>query len=82
MALSYKARRRWSLVIILVGLPLYIVAAVTLVNWADSIFGRQIVAVEFAIYVILGFLWAVPFRSVFRGVGKVDPDAPPAEPKE
>ena len=24
MALSYKARRRWSLVILLVGLPLYI----------------------------------------------------------
>ena len=82
MALSYKARRRWSLVIILVGLPLYIVAAVTLVNWADSVFGRQIGAVEFAIYVILGFLWAVPFRSVFRGVGKADPDAAPAEPKD
>ena len=30
MALSYKARRRWALVILLVGLPVYIVAAVTL----------------------------------------------------
>ncbi len=27
MALSYKARRRWSLVILLVGLPVYIVGA-------------------------------------------------------
>lgn len=75
MALSYKARRRWSLVILLVGLPLYIVAVVTLVNWADRVFGRQIIAVEFLIYVGLGFLWALPFRSVFRGVGKADPDA-------
>ena len=27
MALSYKARRRWSLVILLIGLPLYVVVA-------------------------------------------------------
>ena len=32
MALGYKARRRWSLVILLVGLPLYIVVAVSLMN--------------------------------------------------
>ncbi|NND19567.1 MAG: DUF2842 domain-containing protein, partial [Silicimonas sp.] len=32
MTLSWKARRRWSLVILLIGLPLYIVAAVTVVN--------------------------------------------------
>ena len=35
MALSYKARRRWSLVILLIGLPLYIVAAVTVVNMLE-----------------------------------------------
>jgi branched-subunit amino acid transport protein len=71
MALSYKARRRWSLVILLVGLPIYIVAAVTLVGWLD----RPSILVELLVYVVLGVLWALPFKFVFRGVGKEDPDA-------
>ena len=70
MALSYKSRRRWSLVILVIGLPLYIVAAVTVVNWFD----RPGFLVELAIYVGLGILWALPFRAVFRGIGKPDPD--------
>ena len=73
MALSYKARRRWSLVILLVGLPLYIVVAVTLVGLLD----RPPVWLELAVYVGLGFLWMLPFRFVFLGVGQSDPDAPP-----
>ena len=73
MALSYKARRRWSLVILLVGLPLYIVAAVTIVNLID----RPGILVELLVYVGLGFLWALPFRAVFRGIGKPDPNAEP-----
>lgn len=69
--LSYKARRRWSLVILVIGLPAYIVAAVTVVNMLD----RPSILVELLIYIGLGFLWAVPFRFVFRGVGQPDPDA-------
>ena len=72
MALSYKARRRWSLVILLIGLPIYIVAAVTVMNWLD----RPPLAVEVLVYVVLGVIWALPFKAVFRGVGKADPDAP------
>jgi len=71
MALSYKARRRWSLLILLVGMPLYVVAAVTVVGWLD----RPSILVELAIYVALGFVWALPFRFVFRGIGQADPDA-------
>lgn len=71
MALSYRARRRWSLVILLIGLPLYVVAAVSLVNWLD----RPGIWAELVVYVVLGFLWMVPFRFVFRGVGQPDPDA-------
>ena len=65
MALSYKARRRWALVILLIGLPVYIVAAVTLVGLID----RPSILMELAIYLGLGFAWALPFRFVFRGVG-------------
>ncbi len=75
MALSYKQRRRWSLVILLVGLPLYIV-----VTWvAVAALPRPNVLIELAIYASLGVLWAIPFRAVFRGVGKGDPDAPPED---
>ncbi len=72
MALSYKTRRRLSLLILLVGLPIYIGAAWFLV----SLFERPSVFVELAIYVALGVIWALPFRAVFRGVGQADPDAP------
>lgn len=70
MALSYKARRRWALVILLIGMPLYVVAAVNVVG----LFERPSFLVELAVYVVLGFLWALPFRFVFRGIGQEDPD--------
>ena len=68
MSLSWRARRRWSLVILLVGMPIYIVAAVTIVDRFD----RPSRLVELLVYVGLGILWALPFRSVFRGVGRPD----------
>ncbi len=71
MALSYKARKRWSLVILLVGLPAYIIACVTVINMLD----RPSLLFELLVYVVLGILWAVPFKFVFKGVGQPDPDA-------
>ncbi|AHM02555.1 hypothetical protein roselon_00092 [Roseibacterium elongatum DSM 19469] len=73
MALSYKARKRWSIFILLFGLPAYIAAAWFII----SLFERPSIWVELAVYVILGFVWAIPFKSVFLGVGQADPDAPP-----
>ena len=71
MALAYKTRRRLALLILLVGLPIYIVAAVSLVNWLD----RPSIWVEFLVYVGLGVVWIVPFKPVFKGIGQPDPDA-------
>ena len=68
--LSYKARRRLSLLILLVGLPLYIVVAVNVIE----LFDRPSILVEVIVYVSLGVLWAFPFKYVFRGVGQADPD--------
>ena len=73
MALSYKSRRRWSLIILVVGLPIYIVAAVTVVN----LLGRPNILVELLVYVVLGIAWILPFKPVFQGIGKADPDASP-----
>ena len=70
MALSYKARRRWSLVVLLVGLPLYIAAALFVV----SLFDRPPFWLELIVYVLLGFLWMLPLKAVFLGVGKPDPE--------
>jgi len=68
--LSYRARRRLSLLILLVGLPLYIVVAVNVI----ALFDRPSILVEVIVYVSLGVLWAFPFKYVFRGVGQADPD--------
>ncbi len=70
MSLTHRARRRWSLVILLVWLPAYVVVAVTVLNRM----GRPPVAVELLVYVILGVAWALPFRLVFRGVGQAAPE--------
>ncbi|MGB1154764.1 MAG: DUF2842 domain-containing protein, partial [Paracoccaceae bacterium] len=69
MALSYKARRRWSLVILLIGLPLYVVVAVGVIG----LFNRPPIWLELLIYVSLGVLWALPFKFIFRGIGQADP---------
>jgi uncharacterized protein (DUF983 family) len=75
MALSYKTRRRLSLVILIFGLPAYIALA----WWIMSLFERPSIWLELGIYTILGILWAVPLKAVFKGVGQADPDAPPRE---
>ena len=72
MALTYKTRRRLSLLILLVGMPAYIAVA----WWVMSLFERPGIWLEFAIYIVLGILWVLPFKAVFRGVGQADPDAP------
>ena len=69
MALSYKARRRWSLLILLIGLPLYIALA----WYLTSLFERPRLWVELAIYVGLGVVWAFPLKAIFKGVGQADP---------
>lgn len=72
MSLGWQARRRWALVVLLVGLPLYIAAAVSLV----ALFERPAIWVEFVIYVGLGILWALPLRAVFLGIGREDSEDP------
>ncbi|MCC5975046.1 MAG: DUF2842 domain-containing protein [Rubellimicrobium sp.] len=71
MALSYNARKKWALVVLLVGLPVYILAAL----WLVSLFERPNMLVEFGIYLGLGIIWALPFRFLFKGIGQADPDA-------
>ncbi|MFO7759518.1 MAG: DUF2842 domain-containing protein [Roseovarius sp.] len=70
MALSLKARKRWSLVVLLIGLPAYIIVAVSLVNWM----GRPPIWLELLVYIVLGFIWILPLKHIFLGVGQPDPE--------
>jgi len=65
-SLSIKLKKRLSLLILLVGLPVYIVLSITVLNLLD----RPPIILELGIYLILGILWALPFKYIFRGVGK------------
>ena len=70
MALRYKTRKRLALLILIVGVPLYIMAAVSLV----AQFERPSILLELAIYVGLGVIWAIPLKFIFKGIGQPDPD--------
>lgn len=67
--LSYRTRRILAVLVLVVGLPLYIVVAVSVVD----LFERPGIIVELLIYVALGVLWALPLRAIFSGVGRADP---------
>lgn len=75
MALAYRTRKRLAVLILLVGMPLYIVAAVTVVG----LFDRPPFWAELLVYVGLGLIWIAPLRAIFRGIGQADPDAKKAE---
>ena len=69
--MSYKLKRRLSLLILVFGLPLYIVLIVNLI----SSFDRPSFLVELLIYLLSGVVWAFPLKSVFRGVGQAEEES-------
>lgn len=69
--MKFKTRKRLALLVLLVGMPLYVVAAVTVVN----LFERPPILAELAIYVGLGVVWILPFKRLFLGIARPDPDA-------
>ncbi|MCC5993315.1 MAG: DUF2842 domain-containing protein [Rhodobacteraceae bacterium] len=72
MKLSWKARRRWALIALLVALPLYIIVAVNVI----ALFDRPSFMLELGIYVGLGIVWAIPLKPIFKGISQPDPDTP------
>jgi hypothetical protein len=75
--MKYRTRRRLSLLVLLVVMPAWIVTALALIAWWDRSYGRMPIGLEMLVYLVLGVVWILPFRRVFLGVGKADPDAPP-----
>ena len=70
MKFSYKTRRLLSLLILLVGLPIYAVLVVTIMSYFSSLPAF----IELLIYVFFGVVWVFPLRSIFKGIGQKDPD--------
>jgi hypothetical protein len=70
MNINYKNRRRISLFLLLVGLPLYVILAINII----AFFERPSILFEFVIYLSLGVIWALPFKFIFKGVGQADPE--------
>ena len=66
--MSYKLKRRLSLFILELGLPVYIILVINLI----STFDRPNFVVELLIYLLSGVVWAFPLKSVFRGVGQAE----------
>lgn len=74
MAMSYKSRRRWALLILLVGIPLYLGVAWGVLSRLGL--WELPVLVEFVIYVFFGVAWVFPLKPIFLGIGQADPDDP------
>lgn len=70
MNINYRNKRRISLFLLLVGLPLYVILAINII----AFFERPSILLEVIIYLSLGIIWALPFKFIFKGVGQADPE--------
>jgi hypothetical protein len=69
--MGWRSRRRLALLALVLGLPAYIFVAVSIV----AMFERPGILTELLIYVVLGFVWALPLRRLFLGISQPDPEA-------
>lgn len=79
--MTYKARKKLALFVLVVGLPIYIIVAATIMSYMMTQEVRFPLVVEFIVYVVLGIGWAFPLKWVFKGIGQPDPDAPESSQK-
>ncbi|MEM7642705.1 MAG: DUF2842 domain-containing protein [Pseudomonadota bacterium] len=77
--MTYKARKRWALFILLVGLPVYIGLVVGVMGLVYDRFGQLPVLLDLSIYVVAGIACVFPLKRVFKGLGQPDPDVPPED---
>ncbi|MEM8822973.1 MAG: DUF2842 domain-containing protein [Pseudomonadota bacterium] len=77
--MTYKARKRLALFILLVGLPVYIGLVVGIMGLVYDRFGQLPILLDLSIYVIAGIACVFPLKRIFKGLGQPDPDAPPEE---
>ncbi len=72
--MTYKARKRLALFVLVIGLQIYIIVAVTIMSVMLNQEIRFPLIVELLIYILLGIGWAFPLKWIFMGIGQPDPD--------
>ena len=63
---SYRLKRLFALLVLLLWLPLYIVLVLNLLTF----FERPNLFIELLIYIIVVVFWAWPFKAIFKGIGQ------------
>ena len=62
--LNKNLRKKIAYLILLIFLPVYIIIAVSIMNYL----GQLNIWIELIIYVLLGVLWIFPFKFIFKGL--------------
>ena len=76
--MTYRRRKLLAILVLVLGLPGYIAVAWVAVSALD----RPPFLLEVAVYVGLGVIWALPFRRLFLGLGRPDPEAESKERRD
>ena len=77
--MTYKARKRLAIFVLVIGLPVYIAIAATIMSNMMSQQIQMPKTIEFLVYLLLGIGWAFPLKWIFKGIGQPDPDAQPKQ---
>ncbi|MEO0861885.1 MAG: DUF2842 domain-containing protein [Pseudomonadota bacterium] len=77
--MKHKTRKRLSLFILLVGLPVYIGVVVGIMGLFYDRFGQPPLLIELGIYIVLGVACFFPLKPIFLGTSREDPDASPPQ---
>ena len=71
ISLTYKLRRKLTVIYLLVILPIYIGLVVSfMISFSD----RLPFLPELLLYIFFGLIWILPMKIIAKGVGKEDPD--------
>ena len=65
---SYKLKRVFVLIVLLLWLPFYIVLVLNILAY----FERPNLIIELLVYVVAGVFWAWPFKTLFKGIGQAN----------
>ncbi len=62
--LNRNLRKKLAYLILLIFLPVYIIIAVSIMNYL----GQLNIWIELIIYILLGVVWIFPFKFIFKGL--------------
>ncbi len=70
MKMSYNSRRILSLLILLFGLPMYVICVVSGMAFLHNL----PMYLELILYIFFGIIWVFPVKFIFKGIGQKNPE--------